>query len=168
MNQVVGAYPETWRDRLVRARALAHLKRWEEAEVDMVKVARIAPDERQALIERGSIYIENGHLDEAESDFQRAIELSPDGQAECVSSQWWVAGPCDEDDAPPEIWAVASQQTDAPDATHSNTEAKNGTAKSSEDASRVEGEGFWPNRKLLELDKLLSVRTYSANVNHVM
>ncbi|MHC4403069.1 MAG: tetratricopeptide repeat protein [Planctomycetota bacterium] len=115
MNRVIGSASEGWRDRLARGRALGHLRRHEEAELDLVRAIELAPDNVQALVERGSIYIESGQWEKAESDFERAAKPSRDGQQRWIMSQWWIAGPCEQDDAPPEIWGDPSGRVSPPD-----------------------------------------------------
>src|SRR5262249_52317750 len=105
LGRLIEIDADGWQDRLARARLLARLDRWEEAQREFDEAVRRHPEKPQVWIARGSQYLGRGQRDRAAADFTRAIELQPASQPTAVLSEFWVAGlyPLDaEAEFPPE------------------------------------------------------------------
>jgi WD40 repeat protein/serine/threonine protein kinase len=84
--------PENWQDRLARARLLARLERWHEAESEFTRAVQRHPGVLPVWLARGSFFLGRGQRDRAEADFARAIDLRATPELPAVLSEFWVAG----------------------------------------------------------------------------
>jgi WD40 repeat protein len=92
LNRVLDIDPADWQNRLDRARLLARLERWHEAEAEFTQAVKGYPGLPQASVARGSFWLTRGRLDCAEADFVRAIDLQAAPDLPAVLSEFWVAG----------------------------------------------------------------------------
>jgi WD40 repeat protein/serine/threonine protein kinase len=89
--------PANGQDRLARARLLARLERWDEAEAEFTRAVERHPDNPHVWVARGSFYLGRGQKDQAAADLVKAIGLQPASQSAAVLSDYWVAGAYPED-----------------------------------------------------------------------
>ncbi|MBR0651192.1 tetratricopeptide repeat protein [Roseomonas terrae] len=87
LDQVVAAEPsfaEAW---VIRASALRRLERLGPAAESVVHALRLEPDNVEALLERGIIRQAQGDAAGARADWERVVELAPDGAAADLAAQ---------------------------------------------------------------------------------
>jgi WD40 repeat protein/serine/threonine protein kinase/tetratricopeptide (TPR) repeat protein len=91
LGQLVAINPASRPDRLARARLLAQLEQWDEAEAETTRAIERHPDVAAVWRARGSLRLARGQRDEAAADFQKAIDLQPASMPVALS-EFWVAG----------------------------------------------------------------------------
>jgi tetratricopeptide (TPR) repeat protein len=87
VDQVVAvepAFAEAW---VIRASALRRLERLAPAAESVVQALRLEPENVEALLERGIIRQAQGDAAGARADWERVIELAPDGAAADLAAQ---------------------------------------------------------------------------------
>jgi WD40 repeat protein/serine/threonine protein kinase/Tfp pilus assembly protein PilF len=89
--------PENWQDRLARARLLARLERWNEAEAEFTRAVERHSGVAQVWVARGSFLLSRGQRGRAEADLIKAIDLRASPEPPAVLSEFWVAGRYPED-----------------------------------------------------------------------
>lgn len=70
-------HPKANRVRLSYARYLVDLKRWEKAREEFKVVVANRPDDRETIYALGLLSLQTGHLEEADKQFRRVVELNP-------------------------------------------------------------------------------------------
>ena len=66
---------------LARARRLAELERFDEAEADFNKALELAPENAEALVARARFHAERGDVEHARADFDAALRLVRTGRS---------------------------------------------------------------------------------------
>ena len=77
---------------IARAREWAGSSQGDRALAEYRKAIAAQPDDARLLIERGRLLAELGRIAEADADFSRAAQLSPDNSQLFLDTGWWVAG----------------------------------------------------------------------------
>jgi WD40 repeat protein/tetratricopeptide (TPR) repeat protein len=124
LDRLLAVEPADWRDRLARARLLARLERWDQAEAEFTRAVERHKDNSDVWVARGSYYLNRGQRDQATADLARAIALGGPRQTLAVS-EYWVAGTYPEefkDVFPPE------EQTDPSRPLSAGSEPRHGAA----------------------------------------
>jgi WD40 repeat protein/tetratricopeptide (TPR) repeat protein len=109
--------PENWQDRLARARLLAGLERWDEAEAEFTRAIERHPGVVPVWVARGSFFLSRGQPDRAKDDFSEAIDLRASSELPAALSEFWVAGLYSQDfkaSYPPEQQLDPSRPIPAP------------------------------------------------------
>jgi WD40 repeat protein/tetratricopeptide (TPR) repeat protein len=104
LGHLLAVDPARWPDRLARARLLARLEKWDEAQAEFNRAVERHADVADVWLARGSFLLSRGKWDEAAADFRKALDLQPPNLPAALS-EFWVAGPYGEDLAkayPPE------------------------------------------------------------------
>jgi WD40 repeat protein/serine/threonine protein kinase/tetratricopeptide (TPR) repeat protein len=96
LGRLVEINPAGWPDRLTRARLLARLERWDEAEAEHTRAVEGHADVAAVWLARGSFRLGRGRRDEAAADFRKALDLQP-AHLPAALSEFWVAGLYGED-----------------------------------------------------------------------
>jgi WD40 repeat protein len=84
--------PADWHNRLARARLLARLERWDEAEAEFTRAVKRHARVPQVWVARGSYFLGRGQREPAKGDFAKAIDLRASPELPAVLSEFWVAG----------------------------------------------------------------------------
>lgn len=87
VDQVVVADPSLAEAWVIRASALRRLERLAPAAESVAQALRLTPDNTEALLERGIIRQAQGDASGARADWERVIELMPDGAAADLAAQ---------------------------------------------------------------------------------
>jgi WD40 repeat protein/serine/threonine protein kinase len=77
LGQLVEIDPTSWPDRLARARLLARLEKWDEAEAECTRAVEHHADVAAVWLARGNLRLGRGRRDEAGADFRKAQGLQP-------------------------------------------------------------------------------------------
>ena len=86
-----------WQNRLARARLLARLERWHQADAEFTRVVERHPRVPEGWVARGSYFLSRGQGKRAETDFIKAIDLHASPHLHAVLSEFWVTGLYPED-----------------------------------------------------------------------
>jgi WD40 repeat protein/tetratricopeptide (TPR) repeat protein len=97
LTRLLDIDPADWQNRLARARMLARLERWEEAEAEFMRAVEGHPRVPEVWVARGSFFLTRGQQERAEPDFAKAIDLQASPYLPAVLSEFWVAGLYPED-----------------------------------------------------------------------
>ncbi len=87
VERVVVADPNLAEAWVIHAAALRRLERWAPAAESVTQALRLESDNVEALLERGIIRQAQGDAAGARSDWERVIELAPDGGAADLAAQ---------------------------------------------------------------------------------
>jgi WD40 repeat protein/serine/threonine protein kinase/Flp pilus assembly protein TadD len=92
LDQLVKIDPANWQDRLARARLLARLQKWGQAEAEFTRAVRRHPRVPQVWVARASFLLGCGRRDRAAADMARAVALQATPHLQAVRSEFWVTG----------------------------------------------------------------------------
>jgi WD40 repeat protein/tetratricopeptide (TPR) repeat protein len=96
LGQLLAVDPGRWPDRLARARLLARLEKWDEAQAEFTRAVKRHAGVADVWLARGSFLLSRGKRDEAAADFRNALDLQGPGRPAALS-EFWVAGLYGED-----------------------------------------------------------------------
>jgi WD40 repeat protein/serine/threonine protein kinase len=97
LDRLVEIDPASWPDQLARARLLARVAKWTQAEAEFTRAVRRHPKVPQVWVARGGFFLGRGRRDRAAADLTRAVDLQATPGLQAVLSEFWVAGPYPED-----------------------------------------------------------------------